>query len=317
MRQAFAPKPLELNLAYMINLAPFRYRRVLARHGGPIERIETSEVRLFGRKLHQANAFLSSALVNKTGCCDVYSEADGSGMAESPARARNLAISEALERWAYHVKSRDCDRDLYGFHKDASSNGMAAFPGVFQRQARKPALDEALERYCLVAWWNGILRSEIFPTRWPGVMALRIIHGFWKREMVVCFKECTPGGFFSYGHAVAEDSEKACARAVDELCRNEFVLRSYRASHPDITIEGLGIIRDIFERRCLFFSFPEGHRLFLQKAGKAVNSEARPPAVLFDGPLLGPWSKYATVWRVALEMPSLDFLSMRQDIFIW
>ena len=84
--------------------------------------------------------------------------------------ARYMAISESLERWAFHVKVNDFDRDLYGFDRDASSNGMAAFPGLFSSQCRKKAYWEALERFCVIAWWDGRLAARTRPTGWTDVI---------------------------------------------------------------------------------------------------------------------------------------------------
>jgi hypothetical protein len=41
------------------------------------------------------------------------------------------------------------------------------------------------------------------------------------------------------------------------------------------------------------------------------------PRVVFDGEITGPWSEFTTVWRVAIEPPTMEFLQKRDDWFFW
>ncbi len=300
----------------MFNLAALRYRSVSTAQGGPIEKIEFSEFSVLGQRCYQANAFLNADLVQKRKSHDLYSNADGTGTHPTAIVARYMAISEAIERWAFHTKVRDYDHDLYGFDRDASSNGMAAFPGLCASQCRSRAYFEALERYSLVAWWDGSLWAQIRQTEWEGVTAVEIDHGLDTGCMVILYKYCSPG-FYSYGHAAAKNFKVACRRAAIELCRNEYVLRCYRTTHPHTTINTLDEVDDIFERRCLFFSYPEGHKLFQEKIATPPEKERKAPDIIFDGQIRGPWSKYATVWRVAMEMPTNNYKDKSKLFFIW
>ena len=151
----------------MFSLAAIRYRSVLAADGGPVECIEEGELTVFGKKLRQANARLSKNLVPRHEM-QIFSNADGTGMHPSPMIARHMAVSEALERWAYHDSMRSSKRALFSFDVDGSSNGMAAFPGLFVQMARRRAFFEAAERFCLLNWWERRLDGEICDTRWPG-----------------------------------------------------------------------------------------------------------------------------------------------------
>jgi len=302
----------------MLNLAPWRYRQIFTEQGGPITRIEFSEFMVLGYRCFQANAYLASHLTGKARPkLDLYSTADGTGTDRSAMVARYMAISEALERWAFHAKVNDFDRDVYGFDRDASSNGMAAFPGLFDWQCRKKAYFEALERFCVIAWWEGRLAAEVSPTNWNDVFALVIQHPLGDGVVVILFRRCTPGAFYSYGHAAGRDFRGACHRASIELCRNEYVLRSYRATHPTFSYVDLPQVHDIFERRLLFFSLPEGHALFQERLKTEPRRPIEPPNVLFDGPIVGPWSRYATVWRVALELPTEGYLEPKLEYFFW
>lgn len=300
----------------MLNLAPWRYRHIFAEQGGPVSRIEYSEISVLGNRCFQANAYLDS---ERTGTTrkqrNLYSNADGTGTHRSAMVARYMAISEAIERWAFQAKVGDFDRDLYGFDRDASSNGMAAFPGIFERQCRAQAYWEALERFCLVAWWDSLLGATTRPTKWPGVMAAQIEHPLGRGAVVILSKHCMPENFYSYGHAAGKDFDAAAERASIELCRNEFVLRAYRATHPTFSGASLLEVADIFERRLLSFSLPEGHARFQAQVEVRPARMIESPALLFDGPIYGPWTRYATVWRVALDLPSDNYLRQVLDCF--
>jgi hypothetical protein len=302
----------------MLNLAPWRYRRIFTEQGGPIARIEFSEFPVLGHRCYQANAYLAPHLAGKSHApLTLYSNADGTGTHPSAMVARYMAISESLERWAFHVKVNDFDRDLYGFDRDASSNGMAAFPGLFSSQCRTKAYWEALERFCVIAWWDGRLAARVRPTGWAEVSAVQVEHPLDRGVMVILFKRCMPGGFFSYGHAAGRDFGSACQRASIELCRNEYVLRSFRATHPTFTVADLPQVEDIFERRLLYFSLPEGHALFQERLNLQPRRPISAPKVMFDGPIMGPWSRYATVWRVALELPTAGYIESKLEFFFW
>ena len=141
----------------MLNLAAFRYRNILAASGGPLERLEMADVTILGQREFLANAYLKVGLVEDRGNRVLFSPANGSGTSPSPMVARFMAISEAMERWAHWQLHTSTDKGKYGFDVDPSSNGMAAYPGLFRRQARPSALMEAAERFNLLNWWEGRL----------------------------------------------------------------------------------------------------------------------------------------------------------------
>lgn len=297
----------------MLTLAGYRYRNILQTDGGPVARVVVREFPVIGQKLFQANAWLRPGLIPAGRKFSLYSDADGSGAAQTPMVARYMAISEAMERWAFHAKVRAPDRELYGFDLDESSNGMAAFPGLFARQARKSALLEAVERASVLAWWEGRHDGELRDTEWPGVRALVLPSPIGYGLTVLAFRESDDGAY-AYGHGAAEDFPAACSRAVIELARHDYVLRLHRVSR------GIGAQpppTDLFERRALFFSTAEGHALFrrrLEQGGPALRYQAK---VVHDTEIRGPWSRYATVWRVLIELPSQDFLLNTERYFFW
>jgi ribosomal protein S12 methylthiotransferase accessory factor YcaO len=287
----------------MVSLAAFRYRNVLASDGGPVAALEMGQFPVRGRQMTMVNARLVPAAARSRAVMTLYSDADGTGTHPIPSVARHKAISEAMERWAFHATVRSERAADYGFDLDPSSTGMAAFPGLLARQARKSAVLEAVERFSLIAWWDGSIDGRIFQTDWPGVSAVAI-DGPFGGVTVVAFARTEWGGHV-YGHAADESFGAACERAVMELARHEWVLRArwLMVAGGERTASA-----NVFERRCLFFASEEGHALFQERLAR--RADGRPPAVdvICDREIPGPWSDYATVWRFALRPPSDGYL---------
>ena len=80
------------------------------------------------------------------------------------------------------------------------------------------------------------------------------------------------------------------------------------------------VVREVpncFERRCLYFAGEEGHAEFLRRVFDRKPHREAVWSVKFDGELPGPWSKYATVWRVVADMPSREYLDPKSSFFFW
>ncbi len=298
----------------MFSLAAFRYRDVLVSAGGPVERLEMADVTVFGRREFLANAYLKTGLGGNCADAVLYSPASGCGVAASPMVARFMAISEAMERWA-HAELHAADTPRYGFAVDPSSNGMAAFPGLFRRQARGSALMEASERFNLLNWWEGNLPAAESATRWAGVRAA-IICSEAPGVTVVLFKR-TAAGHFAYGHGSAMDYDVACRKAAVEMERHELVVARYALAHAGRIDEKLPVDAHPIERRSLFFATDAGHELFLERLRSGPHKPVAKPRLVFDGPIPGPWGKYADVWRTVYEPPSDRFLGMEENYFFW
>ena len=295
----------------MLSLAALRYRNVLAAHGGPVERIESGVFPVCGRRMIQANARLTAGLTPRR-TLSIYSDADGSGTHPRASVARHMAVSEALERWAFHTTVRSTQAEEFGFDVDPSSNGMSAFPGIVRTHARRKALLESVERYCLMSWWEGRAEGRMFETDWPGVSAVAI-DGPFGGVTVIAFARTEYGGY-AYGHAAEESFGAACERAVVELARHEWVLRS---SWLAFVSGQKSAPQDLFERRCLFFATPEGHELFLRRLRSRPTGAMVRPTVVCDRDIPGPWAEYATVWRFAMRPPSEEFLHAGNEYFFW
>jgi hypothetical protein len=239
----------------------------------------------------------------------IFSDAHGSGVHASQMIARHIAISEALERWAHLNVAHSTRRAAFAFDIDSSSNGLAAFPGLYRRQARSLAQFEAIERFCLLNWWEGRIDGELCRTEWPGISAIAF-NQFANRCAVILFKDAG-GHQFAYGHAAANTFRKACFRASVELVRYERVIRNWTESG------GSSRLTDLFEKRATFFSTQEGFRIFTERLKLRAQGPKPQPEVICDAEILGPWTAYTTVWRFLFRPPSDRFLANEMDYFFW
>ena len=294
----------------MFSLAAINYRDVLMSDGGPIERVSSGSIDVLGKQVKQANAYLAPGLIRGKAALSVYGNADGTGASSSGQVARHMAISEALERWAFYETSQGDEAAKYGFDIDNSTNGMAAFPGLFRSSARRRAYLEALERWALVSWWSGHMKASMVGGAMLGVTALRLEHSAKFGEVAILFRR-SPAGHVSYGYSAGSSFRVAAARAAVELARNEFVVGFYKIR------SAVREVPNYFERRCLYFAGEEGHAEFLERVFDRKPHREAEWSVLFDGELPGPWSKFATVWRVVPSMPSREYLDPKSSCFFW
>jgi hypothetical protein len=297
----------------VLSLAAFRYRNVMVSAGGPIERLEVADATVFGQRGFLANAYLVKGMAGNREGNALYSRANGSGTDASPMVARFKAVSEAMERWAHWEMHASAERHKYGLEVDPSSNGFSAFPGLWRRQARQGALLEAAERFNLLNWWEGRLPALESETRWPGVKAATICSQA-PGITVILFKR-TEAGFVAYGHAAAMDFDTACWRAAGEMERHAQVVSRFALSHAGKIRDQLPAGAHPLERRSLFFALDEGHELFLERLRSPARAQAELKLV-YDGPVPGPWTRYADVWRVVYAPPSRRFLGMEENYFM-
>lgn len=299
----------------MLSLASFRYRDILSGSGGPVEQIEMADTVVLGRREFLANVRLRAGLAGESAHGTLYSTANGSGVAPSPMVARFMAISEAMERWAHAQLHRGTGKSWFGFDVDPSSNGMGAFPGLFRRQARLSALMEATERFNLLNWWEGRLPASESDTAWRGVRAA-IICSQAPGVTAILFKR-TAEGFYAYGHGAAMDYEGACRKAAVEMERHALVVSRFALAHAGEIRDQLPPDAHPIERRSLFFATEAGHELFLERLRSRPHKPIAQPRLVFDGPVPGPWGRYADVWRVVYAPPSDRFLGMDENYFLW
>jgi hypothetical protein len=293
----------------MLSFAPIRYQSVFAEQGGPIARTTATTLSIFDRVMVQANAFLDSKLSEGKPLYSFYGSADGTGSSVNPSVAQHIAVSEALERWAYLATNNSGEANRYGFDHDRTSNGMAAFPG-FKWQARRKARFEALERYAVISWWDGRFSASVTRSSYPDVGLVHIHHNAGFGEVVILYHKA-PAGFVAYGHAAGSNLATAASRAAIELVRCEYVIAHHRSQ---------GTVRPVtnhMELRCLHFASPAGHTEFLERAYATPDKPAPRWQTVFDGEIRGPWSRWATVWRHCVEMPTYDYLNRKLNYFYW
>ncbi len=294
----------------MLCLASYLFRDVFADRGGPVECVEAGKIPVFNQSSFQASAFLKAPLkAEKSHRLVMFGGADGSGSAPDAAAAQHEAIAEALKRWAFRQSRREEKRSIYGFDRDPTTNGMAAFPG-FASQARRRARFQALEQFAIVGWWDRQFGCSVHRAPFPDIGMIRIHHGQSFGEVVILYHRA-PSGFTAYGHAAGSNLASATARAVAELARFEYVIARHRARGAILPVS------DSFERRCLHFSTAEGHAEFLERVQSSPRKSGSPWRTVFDGEIPGPWSRWVKVWRHAVAMPTDEFLDGDANFFFW
>lgn len=297
----------------MLNLAPLRYSKVIQSLGGPIARMEHCHVDVFGQPSVHAVTYLKEGIVNSQ-YLDLRAtdQPDGAGCHVSPQIACYMAISEAMERWAVHYCRARKDEGLGGIQIDGSSNGFAAFPGLFRRQARRAAFRESIERHCLICWWEGLLGHRPIDSPWPGVSAIAIDNPFSKHAVVVIWSDTVAG--HSYAFSAGDNTTHASRRALIELSRTQSLLSNLLDVEEPLIAGERG---DVFERRIRYFSKPEGAKQFNNRLKRDLSFSSLNTRIQFDGPVVGPWDTYASVWRTIIEAPNQEYLSDRDDYFFW
>jgi len=299
-----------------MNLAPFRFARVLFRQGGPIERIEYGRIEAAGESLFQANAYLARHLHLERSTNQIFGTADGSGTHRSALIARYKAISEAMERWALYYLSQAELGHEFGMDRDPTSTGMAAFPGLFKAQARRRARREAVERFCLVGWWDRQLRSRKLPVT-DRVEGIELQNPLSRDRVVVTWEESAEG-LVAYGFSASRTLSRAVWKARIEMERMASVLHRYLMANPGFELSDLPTLENRMERRAMYFAMPEGHQEFQSRVQSSSSNPLTERLLpLVDREVVGPWSRYATVWRILYPMPTQAYLRDRDLFFYW
>jgi len=276
-----------------------RYANVAA-GDGPIRQIDYGNTVYLGRSWHLSRALLKEGLghsLSRDLC--LFHPADGSGVGATRLEARAKAVSEALERWAFFATQSGPDYTRYGYSYANNSKGMAAFPSFFTHHARRLAVAEAYEHFAVDAWWQGALAHWsvqrdgativfIDVPQFAGFIALAIRH-LQLRDYVAAY------GFGS-GNTPAQAEEKAQL----EACRLETLLadrdQNFKRRAPVLTAE----------QRMLHLASPAGYSSIRDRLRVRPWRGSIAPKVIFDGPVTGSWSRYAHVWRHALEPVVLE-----------
>lgn len=282
-----------MKLGIKLSLAPLFYARVHAADNGPIQTLEARKSVRLGEEVFEAFATLKPDLLGSYEQeSNLYGRFHGTGTSVNRAEAIYKAISEALERWAW-LGSQE-NRNL-GLDLDNSTTGFAAFPGLGKKCPRSIAYHEAVERWCLSAWWEkkiGHNFLEANSSAWSAGIALK--SPVPRSVCVILWKDFT--AFRAYGFAAAATVEGAQEKAKVELGRNIHVLEHHKK------VGGEPGTRN--EERLLFFASEEGKLRFNQRLGEKGSSVSAPDLVI-DCPVPGQWSQYTHVWRCLLDPKDL------------
>ncbi|MEN9724397.1 MAG: hypothetical protein RJB38_2383 [Pseudomonadota bacterium] len=204
------------------------YRNILSADGGPIQRLAVANV---DGGAYEAYAYLNSDLRPRWKAQQaIYGDSDGTGTSSKQSEACHIAISEALERWAFYSLVHSSDAERFGFDHEPSTSGMAAYPrGHFKSRAASRAYREALERWTISHWWIGNLRAYALygnSKREGGA----VVMGNHNSSTPVVLKwsyapeiEC-----MTYGFACDTTIQRALARAETERRRTLMGLRRFR-----------------------------------------------------------------------------------------
>lgn len=257
--------------------------------------------------MYQVNACLSPELKTAESPERVlFGNVDGTGTHTEKLIATHLAISEAIERWAWEQTAEGPEAAKYGFDVDATTTGMAAFPGLFARQTRSYALREAVERWCLREWWAGHLPCSRMENRNGNQKLLRLGNPLTRHKVVISWS-VGESGLVGYGVGCGRRLANAILRASIEQQRASHALEAFNAKQQQtISKRLLADIDGYAERSFLYYSLPSGHAEFAQCVDhSAIKEDVLDPATgrqrirpLVDTGIPGPWSEYAHVWRV-------------------
>lgn len=280
---------------------------------GPIVGISTSAQPSFWRRL----LWYSTAELHPRWMDPARAGAElrfgGAGWSADKENSQSIAVTEALERWAYRFYSTEAPREC-GLDLDPTTNGFAALPSAMGLPPlMKHAYHEALERWALNRMWNdaGIQFRETPPdgdllplfSQYKGTLKCftatlqgQALESIPAEPVVFClcvfFNDC--GGAIP-GSACAESSSHAVRRAM---------LESYVHTRAFPRLQKKAPSRmDITEERLLFFAAePQAGAMVSERL--RLSDSAAPQTtteVILSKFLPGPWNPEVNVCRVIVK----------------
>ncbi len=295
-----------------INLAPIKYSKVLSCNGGPIESINIIKKNIYyEQEGYESYTDLTSDLKKlKIRKNTLFGNCDGTGSSTSKNEAGYIAISEAMETWAFRNSINNSnDKKKYGFNIEPTSTGMAAFPSLSNLTVKHLSKKEAIERWSIIEWWYGNLAIK----KTKHTQLVEVLSPIKNIKIIIVWKKSAENSKYAYGFAAGKSLKNTIKKANIELFRNLSVLENQ--CNKNILINRL----NLNEQRLLYFASPEGHNKFLERVKISQNLKITPsmPKKLIDIEIKGPWSKYATVWRTLFEQSSLDYQKNDDKFFLF
>lgn len=279
-----------LTLLPDMNIAPLKYAHVQKTpHGGPVESVTFRERQLPSGKMFEAFATLDEKATGLRSPSPTYAHSHGTGLAATKPEAIYCAISEAMERWAWHVCAKDpALRESLRFDLDPTTAGFAAFPGLGVQGAKKRAFFEAAKLWSISSWWEGKLPHKEIQV--PGLSAISVQTSVPGIAVVVLWEEA--GGKFHFGSGASYSQAPAVELARLGLQHHRDMLEFCESSSATLGLE---------EKRMQHFSTATGFASFRERLGKP-GTQAPAPGLAVDLSVRGPWTQYAHVWRCLFDM---------------
>lgn len=282
----------------MFNFSPWNYKNLVSNEVFFVK-CEFYKVNVFDEDIfYEANSFLEDSLrPSWISVSKIYKNSDGTGTAKHKNTAVYKAISEGLERLAFY-ETADTNPKNFCFDLNPTTTGLAAFPHFLTKYARANAFNEAIERWAIHEFNFNRLPVIKHNSNYTNLNVFEIVTPF--KDVKVCLLSYFDNSRYSYAFAAAENLTAAKTRAKIELNRNVAVLK--KASENNELI-----LQAALDKTLIFFSSVEGHEKFLSLIRTAPEKiKNQHPKVICDKELVGPWTKYAKVWRYLLEDSYFD-----------
>jgi len=308
-----------------LNLSEWKYRNILEERGGPVKSL--SYYRVANYPGEHCFAELRPELIPKLDKKSIiYRDGGGQGSStKSVAQSSYKAISESLEAWAFYETYKSQYASMYGFDIAPSSMGMACYPGLTSRTARKNAMNEAIERWSVIAWWDGnigIKKVKTIPFINNLTCEVYLLDGLWEGSHTVILQSISlEKCHYIYSFATSSTIDLAIQKAEEELCRNSRSIDRYTTvnnfTNEAQLLGSIESLKSLTEKRLIFFATQKGKELFDSKCRQKSKTQLKTPDLIINKEIVGPWSKYATVWRCLLRPTSPKFLENSTEYFMF
>ena len=279
--------------------------------GGPINKVDFCKQEILdGIDGFIVNTDLVGSLKNNSYDYHIYESCTGSGSDLNPVRALEKSISESLERWAFldTASSKDCA--IFCFDLDPSTTGMAAHPNY--NQARDNSFYEALERWAIHTWWKVGLPYQSMNEK--GILIILMdfsskvteLKNFNIPNAFVTITHKKEYGFHTYGFGAGPSKEQSLQKAEIERIRNRDALKWFK-NNGDKSQK-----LNTTEEALLFYSRHEGYILFQNILERNKTAKLSEFEVILSKEILGPWTKWVTVYRTLLNTKFSSIRSAKQ-----
>ena len=103
-----------------------------------------------------------------------------------------------------------------------------------------------------------------------------------------------------------------------ELNRSAAAIAAYRKQEVDGAVGR--DVRQLFERRLLYFAEEAGHSFFLDRVQTSLwnpRVDLDKPRLVIDRELVGSWTEYATVWRCLFDFRGTNVDTTAENYFLF